>query len=116
MDIFPLSDSGMRHDAGGPPTVSELLHLTLYERRHLVMKVELSETNFVFWIPSSKGIAAAAKLSPELKVRPGAVGPVITFAGSTKETQAYLCKFGTNSIVFDQKGQMTKSGKSGGNQ
>lgn len=110
LDLFPLSDSGMRHDAGGPPTVSELVHLTLYERRHLVVKIELSDTNCVFWIPSRKGIAEAAELAPELKMKPGAVGPVMTFLGSTTNAQAYLHKFGTNSKVFDQKGQMKKSG------
>ena len=113
MDIFPLSDSAMRSGAGGPPTVSQLVHLTLYERRHLVMKVELSDTNFVFSTPSQKGIAQAAKLAPELKMKSGAVGPTMTLPTVTKETQAYLRKFGTNSMVFDQQGKMTKSAKPG---
>jgi hypothetical protein len=113
LDIFPIKDSGMRPDPGGPPTTSELVHSILYQPQHLVWKVELSETNFVFWSPSKRGISQALKIAPELKPKSGSMAETLTLQlpDSTKDSQVYLRRFGTNTMIFDNRGQMAKTMK-----
>jgi len=109
LDLYPLHDSGVRHVAGGAPTVSEVIRSTMYERRHVVWKVDVSDTGLTYWFPFGNGAAAAWQQAPELKPK-NVEGPTL-LPPSTKEAQKYLRRFVGDAAVFNFKGELTKRKK-----
>ena len=63
LDLYPVRDSGMR-DSGGAVSVTDVLHHYVYDPRHILWKVEISDTNVTYRFPSKKGVLAAAKRHP----------------------------------------------------
>jgi hypothetical protein len=109
LDLYPVRDCGMR-DGGGVPTVSEVIRSAMYERRHVVWKVEFADTGLTIWFPTENGSARAVMLAPELK-RARAEGIEIALPASTREVQGYLRRFATNSSVFDYRGELVRRKK-----
>jgi hypothetical protein len=108
LDLYPLRDSGMYHVGGDPPTVTEIIHTTMFQRRHIIWKVELSDSEVTYWFPFGNGVTAALKKAPELKHKSDNDASLIILPESQKEAQSYLRQFATNSDVFNYKGQLIR--------
>jgi hypothetical protein len=107
LDLFPIRDSGMRNMSGGAPTASELLHITLFDPRHAILRVDLSDKELSYSFPM-ESIRKAMQL-PELKVKRIGDFGVLVLPESAIESQKYLRKFGKDKSFFDYKSKMIKN-------
>ena len=110
LDLYPLHDSGVRREAG-VPTVSEAIRSTMYERRHVVWKVEITDAGLTYWFPYGNGAAAAWRQAPELKPASVEERQTIRLPPSTKEAQKYLRRFMGDASVFNYKGELLRRKK-----
>jgi hypothetical protein len=110
LDLYPRSAPGAR-GGSGPGTVSELIRAFMYEPRHVVWKVELSDTATKYWFPAGNGVIAALRKAPELKGKPAKEPTIIPLPPSTSEAQKYLRKFANDPSVFNYPGQLIKQKK-----
>jgi hypothetical protein len=106
LELYPIRDSGVRR--ADVPTASQIIRSAMYERRHVVWRIEFTGTGLNFWVPSSNGSAVARRLAPELKASQGDDNFAVLLPPSTKEAQMYLRQFATNSSVFDYKCELLK--------
>lgn len=107
-DLYPVSDSGVREIPEG--SVSQVIRLTMYDRRHVVWKVELTDAGLTYWFPYGNGAAAAWRQAPELKPLYLDESQSIRFQ-STKEAQKYLSRFAGDKSVFNFKGELIRQKK-----
>ena len=110
LDLYPLRDSGVRRNAE-TPTVSQVIRSAMYEPRHVVWKVELTDAGLTYWIPVGHGVAAVLRQAPEL--RPERVEErkerlAIPLPPSTKEAQKYLRRFMGDPSVFNYKSELLR--------
>jgi hypothetical protein len=105
LDLFPVRDSGVRNEIF---SISELMRLAFYSPRHVIWKVELSDTGFKYTMPTFKnGTFSAVRQAPELKPHVTADG-ILALPGPPKESQKYLQRFANDSTVFNFKGELRK--------
>jgi hypothetical protein len=110
LDLYPVTDSGVRF-APESASISEVMRLAFYSPRHVVWKVELSDTGIKYSLPAfKKGAFSAAEQSPELRSRVTADG-ILVLPGPAKESQKYLGQFANDASVFNYKGELRKKAK-----
>jgi hypothetical protein len=110
LDLYPLHDSGVRR-IGGVPTVSEAIRSTMYEPRHVVWKIDLTEAAVTYWFPYGNGTAAVWQQAPELKPPLPDDRQTSRLPPSTKEAQKYLRRFAGDASVFNYKGELLRRKK-----
>jgi hypothetical protein len=110
VDLYPLHDSGVRHVAG-VPTVSEAIRSTMYERRHVVWKVEFTDAGLTYWFPHGHGVAVVWRQAPELKPPSVDERQTIRLPPNTKDAQKYLKRFVGDPAVFGYKGELLRRKK-----
>ena len=107
LDLYPLTDSGVRFEPGSA-TISEVMRLAFYSPRHVVWKVELSDTGIKYSLPAfGKGVFRAVELAPELRSHV-TKEELVHLRGPTKESQKYLLRFANDELVFNYKGELKK--------
>jgi hypothetical protein len=104
LDLFPVTDSGVHAEA---VSVSEVIRNAFYARRHVVWKVELSDTGLKYSAPYKNGTSSAAKQAPELKTQFNKEGN-LELSGPAKESQKYLLRFADDPSVFNVAGELRK--------
>jgi hypothetical protein len=108
LDLYPVRDSSMRRAEGGPPSVSEIIHGAMFERRHVILKVEISDVGITYWFPYGNGVVAALKKAPGLKRKSDDEMAVIALPESKREAQNCLKQLAGDSEVFNYKGQLIR--------
>jgi hypothetical protein len=93
---------------GGAVSVTEVLHNFVYDARHVIWKVEISDTNVTYRFPSGSGAMAASKKAPELKLKGKNHGCVVLLAEPKIEAQKYLRQFAGDTEVFNYQGTLVK--------
>jgi hypothetical protein len=83
----------------------------MFERRHVVWKVEFTDAGMTYWFPYGNGAAAAWRQAPELQPPPGEDRQITRLPPSTKEAQKYLQRFVGDASVFNYKGQLLRRKK-----
>ena len=107
LDLYPVTDSGVRF-APESASISEIMRLAFYSPRHVVWKVELSDTGIKYSLPAfKKGSFRAVELAPELRSHVTDEG-ILQLRGPTKESQKYLVRFANDESVFNYKGELKK--------
>jgi hypothetical protein len=111
LDLYPIGDSGQWHKPSEPQTESEMLHSVVFDARHLIWKVEISDASISYAVPTRNGVGQAVGLVPELRTSVRAVGElaIILLPKSKKEAQECLKKFGENPKIFDWNGKLMKN-------
>ena len=108
LDLYPLRDSGARHQAD-VPTASEIIHLAFFEAYHIAWKVEILDDQIAYYCPASGGGAEKVlKEAPELKSRRYDNWTFIVLPDSPKEAQKYLRRFADDPEVFMFKGKLMR--------
>ena len=107
LDLYPVTDSGVRF-APESASISEVMRLAFYSARHVVWKVELSDTGIRYSLPAFKngGFSAGMKAS-ELRPHVTEHG-IIVLPGPAKESQKHLLRFANDESVFNFKGELKK--------
>jgi len=110
LDLYPMHDSGQWHKPSEPQTESEMLHSVVFDPRHLIWKVEISDSSISYAVPTRNGVGQAVGLLPELRTSVRAAGElaIILLPKSKKDAQECLRKFGDNPKIFDWKGKLIK--------
>ena len=106
LDLFYNSDTGIRHDAASPPTVSAVIRYLMFEPYHLLLRVELADDSLTFWCPSRKSITEAIKSDSNIKMKRG--GDTILFDEPTDVVQRKLIALFSNGNFFDHASNMVK--------
>ena len=97
----------MRHEDSSV-TPSEIIHTFMYERRHVIWKVEVTDTNVTYYFPFADGTTVATAKAPALKRKSLGVGHILVLPESRVEAQSYLRQFADDTNVFNYRGQLLK--------
>jgi hypothetical protein len=111
LDLYPRQDSGVRHEPAGAPTETEMLHSAVYEQRHLIWKVELSDSELTYSFPTRNGAARALTPdAPDLQANVRRQGElaIVLLPRDKKKAQDYLKKFASDPKIFDYKAKLVK--------
>jgi hypothetical protein len=115
LDLYPMKDSTDDAHHSGAPSVMEMIRSIMYEPRHVVWKVEITNYGLNYSFPAGNDVVAALRQAPELKGKPlrgmPEEQPTITLPPSTKEAQKYLLRFAPDATVFTYKGHLVKKKK-----
>jgi predicted RNA-binding Zn-ribbon protein involved in translation (DUF1610 family) len=105
LDIFPYSDSSQVRDAGGPPTMSEIMRFATFKPLHLLTEIELADDQLTLKAVSREGVGHFRRVSGVALLNEQGLVPL---AKSTKELQDILGTISGNDKVFDSKSTMKK--------
>jgi hypothetical protein len=112
LDLFPIKDSGVNQGAD-MPTASQIIRAATYERRHVILKLELSDSEMTYLLPFGNGLAAALKKASGLQRRTeGDEAEMLVLPESKKKAQNILRQLADDSSVFNCKGQLIRKNKS----
>jgi hypothetical protein len=106
LDIFPESDSSLVRSPGGPPSMSQIMRGLTSQPLHLLVEVELTETQLTIRAISRLGLEELRKIRPNLRLL-GEQG-VIPAPYSANELQSLLGEISGNERVFDYKAVLKK--------
>ena len=111
-DLYPWEDSGVWHKPG-EVTESELLHSAVFRPRHVIWKVEITDSEIVYHAPAGNGVFAASKRSSKVMVTPKRDNSfsAIVLPRPKKEAQEYLEEIGDDPSIYNYKGKLVKQPK-----
>jgi hypothetical protein len=108
-DVYPWEDSGTWNKPG-EVTESQLLHGALFRPRHVIWKVDVSDSAIGYATPAGNGVFAASRRSSSVTVTPKLQNSlsVVVLPRSKNEAQEYLEEIGDDGAIYNYRGKLVK--------